>query len=818
MNTFGYNVITSLAEIVADRLVKASFLDGTIRNTFSGQISPELLGGMNARFHALISDPAIEFGTGAPNRVYLTFQIHAVLDLPQNVMGIADADWVKASVSVSTQLIATGATLSPRLDTLTSGDIVLEKIQSNNSTLAPIAPSILPTEIAKSLRDDAEFKKLGFDLGFDLRQFSSNAVDPVVLDGPPPEDRDELILAFYDKKDPENTRGDPGGIKLSLAPGKSVTLHISKTVVDAIIAKEMNTRFMRFDVTLGEPVPEQPGGTTHPYSPSTDQMTRGIFWGKSTAHDLSAGLPAYYISVKADPRRDNLHNCTVTNLRTGELQNFQTNNAGEGVYPYILLESETLMEWSGTSTHDIRMHDIVQGDTLRFHGECKSSGESYIYYPDIQLGDGCIHIAVKAVSDVLCYDSVTAHLKGQVSLAIDPATGEIQVSSGEPEVDLPWYVDAGVGILKALIYAFTGPAGGTLISTQQPPLAGELGAAALQRGQSLIPTVAEGNRLRLFWEDISFNPDGIMLSGQIESGWILDGGRAQKLMVDFGMQRLEIGNGSADLWGPSYVGGIAIVTNKSFESLGPEELAKLTYQPGSTTITIPNDAALEGLILGVQTDSGHFAKARVDRSQQNKYVLRWITYEKRPEPAVSIVGTLNVTHGSKPEDTKAWGAFRIEADEEVYSDYGLKVKWQYSGPGKAIIDPNDGKVIHIEIDFATDVSSPVEFNPALEVFGIHKVLRADGSLRVSVQDIFGRMASAERAISCESPLDAGGLEELLPAYATQWELVKWLRGSDPAAAELRRIVAARDFGKLVSWTEAGQSQALERSQYREGHA
>ena len=794
MSTFNYNAIVSLAEVVADRLVKASISEGTVKNTFSREISPGF--GLTGRFHVLISDSAVEFGTGTRDHVWLTMNIHAVLELSQPALGIADGDWLKASVSVMTQMITKGAVLSPKFDDLTTPDVSVGNVQSNNGILAGMGPLLLPAEIAKSLKDDPEFKKLAIDLGFDSHELLSDAVDSVVLDGPPPEDRDELALAFYNSKDPVNTRGGAAGVKLSLVPGKSVTLRLSKTIVDSIIAEELNTRFMRFDVALGEPVPEQLGGTPLPYQPSGDQMLRGILWGES--HSLfpgGAAAPAtHYIKIQPDPRRDNLW-CAVTNLRTGETQNFTTTSTGEGI-------------WAGASIlggHAIQMNDIEQGDTLRFHGEYKSYGERSIYYPDIQLSDGCIQIAAKAVSDIVCYDDVTVHLKGQVTLAIDPATGEVQAYSEEPDVDLPWYVDIGVGLLKFAIYAFTGPLGSTII--EEPSLAGELARAALQSGHSLIPTIPGGNRLHLFWEDLTLKPDEIIVSGQLEAGWILSGGRSQGLIVDLDDgQQLAIGSKSADLWGVSDgAGGVVRVTTKSFEQLNLEELAKLTYQPDTTSV--PSGPALEGLVLAVRTAYDRFAKVRVDRSKQGKYLARWITYGRPSDPSVSIVGTLNVKHGDEPEDTRAWGTFKIHV-EGLYSDYGLVAVWQYDGPGKAFVHPNDDKSIVIEIDFATDIpKSSFEFNPALEMFGIRKVLTATGSLRVFVKDTFNRVASAEKVITCQSPSEAGGLKELWPTYATQWELVKWLRSSDPAAAQLRGMITRREFNQLLSLTEVAESQA-----------
>ncbi len=747
--SFSYNAIATLGEIVADRLVKASFLDGTISETITTNFS--LGGNLTGTMHAFLSNPAVEFGVGARDRVSLSLDVHAVLEFPSppNLLGLADGDWLKARVSVKTQLITKGTTLRPNLTTLKPIDVYVDNANSNNSSLKSWAPFILKSEIPKALGSPM-FNKLDVDLGFDPKSFLSNALDVAVIDGPPPEDRDELALAFYHTADQQQTRGNTDDIQPFLGVGKSLTIRVSKPIFDALINEELAKQFMRFDVKLGDPLTALSG------DPGPDQKQRGIRWRQQDALEkLSWTTPSgdYLLFLDPDPSRANLYGGTVTNLRTGEQEYFATNSLGAA---------------------KIGFGDLQKGDVLRFHGEYKYEKKAKVYYPSFVLGDGYIKISATAVADeVACYDNVTAYLKGNIYFFIDPATGDFSVKAGEVDVDLPWYVDG----LKVLLYLFTGPYAGIIIGGYESEIVGEVTEKAKGKTSALLPAISGKGNLKVFWEDIALKADGVILHGQIEAGWLRSGGRSAGLKATVDQegdyfQQIEIyqQSGYASLQSSIPAGfdtSAVTVVNKTvaFEQIGPEDIAQITAGVTDRSVSVPGGDALEGLVLAVRTARHRYAKVRVDRGKKKNWVLRWITYNVPQAPKVEIVAIDNWGHDEKFK--KYWRTFSLKT-HRIYRDYGFKINWQCSGLLKKTEIPGQPEAIRIDIGLDTDWS-------LLSFFG----------LKVKVKDIFGREASEEITLWPPIPEVHPRLRPFLLPDPN--ELIEWLHGPHPVARHLLRV-------------------------------
>jgi hypothetical protein len=753
--SFGYNAVASIGEIVAERLVQASFADGSISETITSDF---ILDGSTGIFHALITNVAVEFGAGAKDRIWLQSELHVVLEfpMPPAFLDLANNDWMKATVRVKPHLTASGAKVSPNLASLSVYDVLVQNVSSNNPTLQNMAWLFLSGEIVKAFSELA-YKQLELDLGFDPESLKSDAIDAVLLDGPPPEDRDELALAFYRASKAQETRGGAAGIQSILAPGKSLTVRVSKETVDELMKDEMDQQYLRFDLKLGDQKAED---------------KYGVSWGKTTYlaafPDLGFGKDDYYLKLSANPKRSNLRDCTVTNLRTGEVKSFDATSLGESTNWNILV----------SEPEPIYMHDLKNGDVLRFHGEYKLEKKVKIYYPAFELGDGKISLSATAVTDVACYDDVEADIVGKMSLSIDPATGDLSVKADEPDIDLPGLVDLGLGLLKGVLYAFTGPFASLIISGYTDSITSKVEQEAKKQSSLLLPTVSDADNLLLFWEGLAIKADGVILQGQIEAGWLSGGDRSPGLEVGLDSTSwvsLEQYSGQANTTSyslpPDLDDSALVVVNKAipFEKLGPDDLKTILTGQTANIVAVPTGDALEGLVLAVRTASRNYAKVRVDRSKTKQWVLRWITYKTPSEPKVCIVGSM------KPNKDKSVyvGKFSVKAQAGIYDKYGLDVKWFYSGPGKTT---PAGDAIWVEVDFEQDSIQTVWFL---------------STLKVQVTDIFGRQAKAETKLSGTygeeyvKPLPEAKHE---PGPGEDGELVKLLGDRGLAKTRIRQMI------------------------------
>jgi len=753
--SFGYNAVAALGEIVADRLVKALFEDGTINEIITSSFN---LGNIIGTIHGLLSNPVVEFSAGANDRLWLQLDVHAVLQIPapSGLFGLADGDWLKAQIRVKTQLAVQGTKLIPNFTKVSAQDIFIQNVTSNNPSLGSVASLFMANEMAKVLSTPV-FSKLEVDPGFNPGSLQSNSMDIAVMDGPPPEDHDELALAFYHSSNIPQTRGNKDGIQTILGAGKSFTVRVSSEAFYALIKEEIDQQFLRFDLKLGD---------------TKEEKKYKVTWGETSLLLKKFGLAFgnYDMRLLADPKRANLRNCTVKNLRTGDVMSFDTNSKGESTN-WVILYSEP---------EPIFMDDLKTGDVLRFFGEYKLEKNVKLFYPSFKLDEGCINLSAKAVADIVCYDDVTAYLNGNVYLSIDPATGELAVSADEPEIDLPWYVDTGLALLKGVLYAFTGPLASLIISGYEDTITSQLEQQVKNKSSLLLPSISGNSNMRLFWEDIQIKTEGIILQGQIEAGWLKGGGRSLGLVasldseswVNFNQPAGYVSLSAYNIPPDLDDSAVAVVNNSiPFEQLGQDDLKQMTSGKTTKSVGVPVGDSLEGVVLAVRTALGKYAKIRVDRSKTKQWVLRWITYNTPAEPGVTITGSLQPN-----KDKSAYkGKFKVKSAARIYEKYGMDVKWNYSGPGKATLD-SDANAIWVEVDFNKDQIQTVWFLSKLEV---------------QVTDIFGRTAKAELQLSGTYGEEYGRPlpeQKREPGPGDDGDLLEWVRNRGLVNPRIRQII------------------------------
>ncbi len=717
--SFGYNAAASVAELVVRRLVGALFEDGTIDSTLTSIINLSASQTATAQVH--ISSPAVELVVpNKPDRAGLSLQLHAVLDLPgSGGLGINDGDWIKARVILAPRLTMKGDKLCPDLASLTSADVSLENVSSNNPILQGLVPFFLKSELNRIL-GASSLAKLAVPFALDKAGLLSDSFDIRVADGPPPADRDELVFAAYDSKQAAATRGKPAAITPFLGAGKSLRVRVAEPTFSALLKEQIDTAYMRYDLKLGD---------------KQAQQKRGISWGKPFLDLFGAG---YYVWVSADTRRANLRNVTVTNLRTGEKRSFSTDKTGVG--RFSVLES------------GIPVADLKTGDTLRFHGEYRYEQGTDIHYPTFTLGDGYIELAVRAVRDVACYDNVDVDLKVKLYISIDPATGAIQVTTGSPDIDMPWYVEAGVFFIKFFVSMFIGPFSGILFGDIESEITEAVSTQAQKQTGALLPSLPANKYMRAFWESIDLKSSGLIIGGQIEAGWLAGGGRQKGLILkvdskDKEYQQLVLNTQQASAWlvrfdpqkqVSDWESRLALVTKTStFEALDSSALRKLTANATDSSVKLPVEKGLPGTVLALRTAWGRLVKVRVDRSEDGIWVLRWISYYRgEADAGVEIVGAwksdAKVIKSQMlifTEVHKYAGSFDLKLTN-LHAASGLKVKWTYSGPGSFKIVSADKRKVYVAVD--------VDELPG-QTFS--------GTLAVEVEDIFGRKAKATRVLS-----------------------------------------------------------------------
>jgi hypothetical protein len=791
--TYDYSAIATLSETVLDRLVRAHLQDGTIAETISGDfntgdILPQNVAGT---LHVLLSTISVEFGTGSRNSIWIVLDIHTVLSFPAPPpVGVpfADSDWLQGRILIRIPLLSEGSRLSPDLDSVQANDIQIEDTTSNNDDLRDLAPLLVPLSLP-ALLQTAGIRQLQLDLGFNVSSLMADGVDIAVLDGPAPADRDELALALYETSRQPETRGSVDALQSPLLrSGKTLGVRVSSETLQAMIERELDREYMHCDVTLDDPWRTAPSQYR-------------VAWTHLGNPDQN------FLHVLRDGQRANLRGCTVQCLRTGRQIGFETNSSGEGI--------------TETGSKYIPLRDLRKGDILRFRSKYKYDHDAdiRIYRPEFQLQDGHIKVSGKVVKDVACYDDVTINYDSKVYVIVDPATGAVSVDAEETDIDLPWFVDAGLFFMKLGVYALTGPIGGLIIGSYEDSSAESLEQGVQRKAGLLLPGLGRQGKLSLFWEDIEIKSEGFLLHGQLEAGWLHRAGRALGLEATLERDgndwtKLAIwGDGSnARVWStvPAHHDILAIVALKSgppFEELDSSMLANLTEGETKSFIPLPGPD-VEGIVLAVRTTQGRYAKIRIDRSKQKgTWVLRYVTYMRR-EPSVEIIGNLANDQGW----TRYWGTFRIKTTR-VYLGHGAIVDWQYTGPGKMTLDADNAAKLEI---LEADIPE------GLAIFS--------GLLQVRVRDIFGRDVSAELELvgitkdfgmfykwfrdewprPLPVPPDPSKPIPVPPRPAD--ELVEWLRGSDPVAQKLVRVVgwirAAERDGLPVSAALQSLSSAM----------
>lgn len=771
--SFGYNAVAALAEMVAERLVQAPFADGTISEFISTtDLGSELTGSLNL----LISKPQLDLVVLMnPDRVRLSIDIHAVLKLTQGgMLDIADGDWFKACLTLMPKIQINGGKLSPVWSSLSGNFVKFTNVSSNKASIQLLAPTLLSQRL-NTILSSGDFDKLSVQVGLDANGIQSDDFDVVVVDVPPPTDRDELVFAAYDSKNVAQTRGSTGQIQSCIDSSRSIAVRLSKATFDSLIKDMLDTMYMRFDVKLGEPEPWMPMGGTPVYDPGPDQLKRKIGWGKAVP-----GLPgslssaACGLAVLPEKSRANLRNCTVTNLRTNEKSTFSTGQGGAGKYSVL--------------SDSIPFNDLKEGDTLRFYGEYRYEQSTDIYYPSLTLQDGYVEMAVKAVRDVLCYHDVEIDLVSKVTLSIDPATGDLQVKAGEPDIDMPWYVEAGVLLAEIALSVLTGPMAGMIIGDMTSVITDSVESEVGKTGGGLMPKLASNPYMRLFWESLTVQADGLIFQGQVEAGWLNSGGLARGLEVPLDWEGNEscrfkvfTDTGKAvlmkisesSLYDPESSLALANMS-ATFESLGPEQIKTLTGGTTAQSITVPTGNVLAGTVFVVNTGWGRYAKVRVDKSVDNQYVLRWITYNHPKPPSMSIRGSWKNDMQTVKKGwvnfhvvRHYWGDFYLDFNR-VYTKEGLKIKWSYQGPGTFKVVSADQHKVQV----------------AVNVEGA-QITSFQAVLKVEVDDLFGRKFTDQWNLSGSSGWGEKG--EFAEQRLSLEELILQMHGPGPVSQPIDRL-------------------------------
>lgn len=396
--------------------------------------------------------------------------------------------------------------------------------------------------------------------------------------------------------------------------------------------------------------------------------------------------------------------------------------------------------------------DLKEGDTLRFRGEYRYEQQTDIYYPTFTLKDGYIELAVHAVRDILCYDNVDVDLTVKLYPSVDPATGTIDVKATDPDVELPWYVDAGVFFVKAFVAVVTGPISGLLFGDIEAQLTGSVQKATQKETGGLLPSLPPSKYMRVFWESIQVKSTGLVMAGQVESGWLAGGGvhlgtSLKITSAGRGYQELHVNPGQAQAWlvrwDPDHQVSDAtsrlVLAKKSqtFEAVDADKVKMLTAADGSASVSLPAESSLVGTVLAVRTAWGKMAKVRVDKSKTGTWVLRWISYRVPTEGStVEITGawTSDMKVGKSKHiiwyDVHKWsGVFGLKLTN-LHDTSALQITWSYTGPGVFKIVSSDKRKVSVHVD--ADAQPGQTFK---------------GTLKVTVEDIFGRKASASKELN-----------------------------------------------------------------------
>lgn len=631
-----------------------------------------------------------------------------------------------------------------------------------------------------SISNTSNLDKITIDLNIDKEDLMSDAFDISMSDDPLPSDRDELTLGAY-KSTNKKTRGDASKITLFLGKGKSITVRLSKSLVDSIIKAQLNTSYMRYKVKLGDAKPtyktisydSTTGEVTYgpPYYPGADQLKRKITWRLDTYVGNPFGtFQGHALTLEPDNNRANMHGCKVTNLRTKEVQAFSTDEKGKAHWGSPYASSKT-----ANPLYDVIPFSkgLAKGDTLEFYGHYKFEKSTKIFFPTLKLADGHFEVSGNVERDGFCYDDINIDFSGKLTVSIDPATGKVEFKAKDVAYDLPWYEDACIAFAKFGASIVTGPFAGIIRGILQKVL-----AEVDEQGSKfkLLPTISDSKYIQLFWEQLTIKKNGLILHGQLEAGWLHGGGRREDTDLEIDSlskikQYLYVSEKYGEAGLSSYSDGkyetewksrITLVKNKTFEQLGAEDIKSLTDNATNQSVKLPK---LEGSVLAIRTLRDHYAKARIDRSKKNTYVLRWISYNIPKPPSVQITGAwksdLKTTKSSKLiwyDIHKYSGKFSFKLHRLCTGAPLKKIEWKFiEGEGTkqaaSFSTSADKKTVEVVVD--------ADKLPKNQQSFISK-------LTLTVEDIFGRVCSDDLPLNGSKSYGVPGPGLFMARHPDDW--------------------------------------------------
>ncbi len=386
------------------------------------------------------------------------------------------------------------------------------------------------------------------------------------------------------------------------------------------------------------------------------------------------------------------------------------------------------------------------GDTLTFSGDYftdRSGTTIRVYPPSIGLRDGSIGVSGTAWVDRL--GGMCVDFEGDVSLRIDPVTGGM-IPSTDASVDLPFLGD----FIMVLISCVIGPFVNLLYSWFDEDVAEAISDFFADSGLTLIPGLSDPDRIAPFVEDIEIRRNGIIVSGQMDAGWIHNAGRTRENWVDLDLARFSLNPESFTVRVTN--GEMRRVYGSSFEQLGPEEIGESWHR---YVDTLPFDSLvdLNGKVFAINTDQGRTAKVRIDLIDGVRPVLRWVTYNA----PISLGVELSVSWDNDGEwgsdgryswggAETFWGTFRADCTR-LHTDGPLEVVWEYS----CDIYGHTGEAPPGMITFTPVSGNPLQQYLEVSTVGLAERVVVWVTIMVTITDAFGRTATNTYRVMAQPP-------------------------------------------------------------------
>ncbi|HNS53119.1 MAG TPA: hypothetical protein PKO09_18330 [Anaerolineae bacterium] len=542
---------------------------------------------------------------------------------------------------------------------------------------------IVATLVAYALREGGILGDLPFSfIGGSDELLGCDMLHVRILDDPSGDDRDTLNIGLWDYHGTEV--GEPEDIAPFLEEGKQFTLRMSSTAFDQMAVDALDERFMCFDLT----VPEE----------------------EQTVNDVRIVPPAAgMVTLEGQPNSGRIGvSGTIRNRSAADAESVSFRCDSEGGFTATLqADAGDCLEIRGTQV------------TLTFEDY-----SAVLYRPVIELRNGYVNLrAVLSVEDPV---EVAASLDADIRLQVDPATGRLATST-EADVDLPWWAD--------ILLSCMGVSANGIVAGYADDEFGRLGA-------NLVPELVSSEHLVVFWEDIEVREDGLILSGQIEAGRIVNAGRTTELSFGMGAGHqvtLNLETATLEVSGAMLAD---LGMTRTFEELDADSLAQRIYH--ETRATLPAAEHRDGRVFAVRAWPS-FGKIRLNVLEDGRPLLRWVLYEPAILPQVELVGewhqypepSIVTRSGFRLQSSGArryWGEFTVELRQRLYdpeagSGGEPDIHWEtYRGPGDfAVLD--GGRTVSIDIDTEAMEEESFEIDLAVEV-----------------TDIFGRSASAHRLL------------------------------------------------------------------------